>query len=108
MLNETEIKLLRLALDSGAQPGEIANAALLLIRKLRKRQASVDDFKQHYPEVTVYQSAPTYGYVTMPFGKYKGLPLSDIPESYLVWVLKSCSNITPTLRSAINEMLWRD
>jgi len=51
MLNETEIKLLRLALDSGAQPGEIANAALLLIRKLRKRQASVDDFKQHYPEV---------------------------------------------------------
>jgi hypothetical protein len=39
----------------------------------------------------------------MPFGKYRGWELRDIPNSYLLWVLDTCDNIGPTLREAIRE-----
>ncbi|NMC19181.1 MAG: hypothetical protein GYA33_02070 [Thermogutta sp.] len=40
----------------------------------------------------------------MPFGKYRGLDLEDIPESYLAWVLDH-ANPRATLREAIRLRL---
>jgi hypothetical protein len=37
----------------------------------------------------------------MPWGKYRGKPLAEIPESYLRWVLEEASASGPTLREAI-------
>ena len=100
-MNKLEIKLLTLALDKGAYAAEAESAAVMLIRKLRARNATVDEFKdQQYP-AAISSSAETYGYVRMPFGKYKGLPLADIPTDYLVWVLENCDNVTFNLRTAI-------
>ena len=41
----------------------------------------------------------------MPFGKHVGKRLSDIPQSYLRWVLENCHNVTPALRRAIEAEL---
>lgn len=41
----------------------------------------------------------------MPFGKYRGQELSEVPESYLCWVLDNCERIGPTLRQAIEGVL---
>lgn len=44
----------------------------------------------------------------MPFGKYKGGDLEDIPDDYLLWVLDNCELRSPTLRRAIHERLGLD
>lgn len=75
MFTEMEIKLLRLALDKGAMGGEIDNAAIALIRKLRNRNVNIDDIV--------------------------GKALKDIPKDYLLWVLNNCDNISPSLENAI-------
>jgi hypothetical protein len=41
----------------------------------------------------------------MTFGKYAGIPLSEVPEGYLVWVLDNLDKLSPTLRSAIRIRL---
>lgn len=41
----------------------------------------------------------------MPFGKYRGKPLADLPDDYLAWVLDTCQDISPTLRRAIESQL---
>src|SRR5690348_6515986 len=41
----------------------------------------------------------------MPFGKYRYRPLEEIPESYLLWVLDNCDNISPTLQAALRQRL---
>lgn len=102
MLNDTEEKLLRLALDEGAQPGEIDNAAAMLIRKLRKRHVSADEL--------IYILKPEndsagHELQIMPFGKYEGIALMYIPHDYLEWVLQNCRNISLHLRRAIYECL---
>jgi hypothetical protein len=40
----------------------------------------------------------------MPFGRYRNVPLDQVPLSYLEWVLATC-NITPSLRSEIERVL---
>ena len=42
--------------------------------------------------------------MNMPFGKYKGRPLRDIPEDYLAWLLDNCE-LKPTLRQAVTAAL---
>jgi hypothetical protein len=43
----------------------------------------------------------------MPFGKYKGEPLGEIPSGYLNWALQNCRNLDPWLRVAIRRELER-
>ena len=44
----------------------------------------------------------------MPFGKHRGRPLHEVPESYLCWVLDTCDDISETLRRAIERVLGID
>jgi hypothetical protein len=39
----------------------------------------------------------------MPFGKYRGRSLRQIPLSYLCWVLESVREISSSLRAAIRD-----
>jgi hypothetical protein len=49
----------------------------------------------------------------MPFGKFAGKSVADIPSAYLAWVLDECTNVDLALRRAIiAEMVkrrdWRE
>ena len=102
MLDAIEEKLIRLALDKGAQPGEIDNAACMLIKKLRKRGVRADDLIDALETKTL---PAVCGTLTMPFGKYEGVELAYIPYDYLLWVLRNCRNISHHLRQAIFECI---
>jgi hypothetical protein len=41
----------------------------------------------------------------MPFGKYEGERLEDIPLDYLAWVLEHLTKIDPVLRRQIRQVL---
>lgn len=43
--------------------------------------------------------------MSMPFGKYKGKELGDIPVDYLEWVLANCNRISPRLKRAIQAAI---
>ena len=98
MLKDKELKLLTLALDSAATDSEATNAASKLIKLLRKRKATVDEFVDTQPDTALA------AYVTMPFGKYKGFQLCEIDSSYLHWAL-TC-NIDWELRKNIQLFLY--
>jgi len=90
MPSELEQKLLRLALDPGAQPGEIQAAAIKLVEYWRKKGMHLNDILGQ-PNGQAAQPpayyAPDYGLCTMPFGKHKGAEFKDVPPSYLRWLL---------------------
>jgi hypothetical protein len=100
MLNDVEMKLLCLALDKGAYPSEADNAATMLVRKLRKRNASAEELTGQNADDMIL-----YGKMKMPFGQYKNEMLMNIPTDYLAWVLANCQNITPSLRNAIEKVI---
>lgn len=42
---------------------------------------------------------------TMPFGKYKGKSLEEIPDSYTAWLLKKCELKEP-LKTWVKDVIW--
>jgi uncharacterized protein (DUF3820 family) len=44
----------------------------------------------------------------MPWGKYKGRPLTEVPAGYLAWVLEECDNVRGEFRRALElELIAR-
>src|SRR5262245_44201496 len=43
----------------------------------------------------------------MPFGKWRGHPLTDVDTGYLLWCLRGCDSLKPWLREAIELELDR-
>jgi len=94
-LSEKEQKLLRLALDTGAFGGEADNAAIMFVRSLRERAVRPDELitgrsKPRRPRAETRRSPrrlPGSAFVRMPWGKYEGVRLVDVPGYYLVWAL---------------------
>jgi hypothetical protein len=43
----------------------------------------------------------------MPFGKFRGRPLSRCPIGYLEWILKHVSHLEPALEGALREEVHR-
>lgn len=94
-LDDKEKKLLRLALDPAAQPGEMVNAAVKLIEAWRRRDVKAEDFEPKMirgpmaeRKATVEKSRPDYGLCKWPWprnkdGPYKGKMFKEIPPSYL-------------------------
>jgi hypothetical protein len=87
MLTETELKVLRLALDPEAIQGEWESAARRLFALLRKRSATAVDFGADFSTVAlaaiIPQTQPDYGLTEMPYGKHKGELFKDISPWYL-------------------------
>jgi uncharacterized protein (DUF3820 family) len=44
----------------------------------------------------------------MPFGKHKGVPVSDVDPGYLQWVLDNCTRIDSYLSAEIRRVLKLD
>lgn len=131
-------KLLSLALNHATAPGEIDNAGRMLISHLRKAGARADDFvrggatkvvvqerivyrdrpvekivyRDRPVEKVVYRdrpsSAPPPPEIAMPFGKHKGVPITEINPGYLQWVLDNCDRIDAYLVAEIRRVLKLD
>ena len=37
----------------------------------------------------------------MPFGKHKGVPLAELPNNYIFWLLNKAENLDADLRTAL-------
>jgi hypothetical protein len=48
-------------------------------------------------------SAPT---MRLPFGKFRGMLLTDVPDDYLAW-LHALPDLREPLRGAVHEEFWR-
>jgi hypothetical protein len=92
MLTELEQKLVRLALDPAAQPGEIQACAIKLVAVWRKRGLTADEIFGVGSALAAQYWAPDYGLCTMTFGKHKGKQFKDIPPSYFRWLLVKLKN----------------
>jgi uncharacterized protein (DUF3820 family) len=106
VLDPRERKLLRLALDRAAQPGEIRTSAIKLIESWRMRGVCVEHFDQTTATLT---AAIDYGNKIVPFGRYKGERLRDVPADYLKWLAET-DNIRaryPDVVKAVREILKR-
>ena len=90
MFTEIECKLIALALDKAAHPGEIDNSAVMLLRSLRNRGVTSEELigglgnGRSGPPI---YSRPDFGTCVFPWGKHKGEQLKDISPSYLLWAL---------------------
>jgi hypothetical protein len=107
VFTEKEQKLIRLAMDQTAQPGERQNGAAMLLESLRKRGITAQQFitlsdpmaaetpKAEYRRVhqnngrlCPHCQGPDWGSYEISFGRYNGKTLRQIPLSYLDWCLR--------------------
>ena len=42
---------------------------------------------------------------TMPFGKFAGKPINEVPQRYLKWMLDKCTNLTDNFRADVECVL---
>ncbi len=102
--SERAAKILRLALDPAAADGEQQAAACLFVAALRKCGATIETDaapQLHHARTAAPASAWSPLTERMPFGKYKGARLADIPSDYLEWLISTAANLRPPLRRAI-------
>lgn len=45
--------------------------------------------------------------MNMPFGKYKGLPLSQLPDDYIEWLIREFRPKEPLMTKLKMELQWR-
>jgi Putative quorum-sensing-regulated virulence factor len=104
-------KLLLLACDAAAYPGEAANAAVALLRSLTARHGDAHKLLAELETPSLAHVEPVrprgidYGTQLLPFGKHRGRRLRDVPASYLIWALKNCRNMDEYLREVIERYL---
>lgn len=99
-----EEKLIRLALDDAAHPGEVSNCATKLFALLRKRKVSAEQLIEPQDDVVVV-APPESGNLRLPFGKYTGIKLSEVDPDYLHWFSANCRNKAPKTCTAIERFL---
>ena len=99
-----------LAFDSGAAPGESANALRVLfrdwIRDYRDGHELVKDLEGE--KIVEGKKENPYGEVVLGFGKYRGRKIKDVEISYLLWVLDSFEGLWPQTRKAIERYLGEE
>ena len=112
MLTELEQKLLALALDKAAQPGEWATAGMKLIQSLRDRD--IDGFNPGLKAKMSPKAEPVMpkeqldwpGSIVLTFGKHKGKKLAEIDPGYMRWYTTNCDDGTGRNADLIQAMKW--
>jgi hypothetical protein len=79
-LTPIEAKLLRLMLDSAAEPGEVSTSSLKFAESLRRRSVSAYEIEQAISAAVGNGTGlqPNYGLCVMPFGRTKGQRFMDL------------------------------
>jgi uncharacterized protein (DUF3820 family) len=111
LLTELEQKLLTLALDAAAQPGEWATAWMKLGQSLRERgvdgYGSIRKKMSPEPEPKIPQAQMDWpGSIVLTFGKYKGQKLASIDPGYMRWYVTNCDDGTGRNSDLIQAMKW--
>jgi hypothetical protein len=98
--SDKKAKLLKLALDPAAQPGEISNSAAALIESLRRRH--VDPHKV----LNSQDKEPDYGLCIFPYGQHKGKEFRLIHHTYPGYLSYQLNWIqsTPDVRAKFREL----
>jgi len=99
------LKLLSLALCRSAAEGEWHSAAIKAVAELRKEGIPVAFF-QPAPEAATRRQQTTSAGQAMPFGKFKGQLISELPDWYMEWIVANMVLREP-LASAINNEIER-
>lgn len=81
--------------DKHRAAGDV-ETTLDLLRKI------VEKLGKTLPELVV-ESAKPIPVTSLPFGKYKGKPLAEVPRSYFKWLLEQ-DNVDPDVRAAIGAL----
>ncbi|PYK18085.1 MAG: hypothetical protein DME55_07650 [Verrucomicrobia bacterium] len=81
VLTQLELKLLYLALNREAAPGEVSNGAQKFVESLRRRGVDAIQIERALSEapLIVKPLKPDYGRTVMIWGRHKGRILADIP-----------------------------
>jgi hypothetical protein len=106
VFTETEQKLIRLALDPAAQPGEVDVCATKLFGSLRRRGTRAEQIIQSFATATwaAREMSSARGYV-MSFGRYRGHTVGELPLGYIRWALRTCHDMPFNLRRAMQLIL---
>jgi hypothetical protein len=102
--NPVEEKLIRLALDEAAAPGEVQNCAVKLFALLRKRKVTAEQLIEPQGNV-VAVALPASGNLRLPFGKHAGVKLSEVDPDYLHWFATNCQTRASKTCAAIARFL---
>jgi len=78
-----------------------ADGDMAILTALLKKMS--EDTGRSLYELFEYANSPME-YVSMPFGKHKGLPLKDVPASYVSWFLNKAENPDPDLVHAFKQL----
>lgn len=97
------MKLLALALNDGASEGEWQSAAIKAVADMRRAGVPIAYFETN-KKAHHHDTARERDEDVMPFGKFKGSPLSEIPEWYLAWILEAIKLRDPLLSKIRNEI----
>jgi hypothetical protein len=106
MFTSVEEKLIRLALDDAAQPGEVRNCAVKFVQSLRRRGIKSEALVRPLPPPTRFcVELDRARILKMPFGRHRGRRLDVIEPDYLKWALANCRCLSLSLREAIGLVL---
>jgi hypothetical protein len=102
-----ERKLLLLATNGAAHPGEARNAAAAFVFSLKTRFGDGYNVlaKLEAHAESNHLSGVDYGHTILPFGKFRGSQIANVPPTYLIWVLENCDDLNQPLRKAISRFL---
>lgn len=97
------MKCLNLALNNSAPEGEWNAAAIRFCAILRSKGMTIESTFGPRPKKSRKPKAkPSPPAGTMPFGKFKGHPLADLPDWYIDWLLEQ-DFVTEPLRADIEK-----
>jgi hypothetical protein len=109
MFDAKQEKLLVLAMDPSALPGEAANVATAFFRSLKSKYSSGHELlvaiKTAAGRVRTSAHGADYSLVTLPYGRFKGCQLKSVPLDYLLWALNERDYFTEPMREAIKRFL---
>jgi len=95
------LKIITLALDPAAQDGEWQTAAIKFAKILRGMNFPPAFFDVKSVCRDGDDPPPS---MSMPFGKFKGKPLTDLPDWYFGWVMDNIDLRDPLLSAMESEM----
>jgi Putative quorum-sensing-regulated virulence factor len=96
MIPDKAMKCLNLALNHAALEGEWNAAAIRFVAILRASNIGIESINGNPVKRSTTHS------IVMPFGKFKGSPIADLPDWYLAWCLEQ-DFIKGPLRSALEQ-----
>jgi hypothetical protein len=106
LFSEIELKLLRLALDRAAFPGEAEVAGAKLIFSWRRRGIDAEAFLGSFSAVEYLDRdlSAARGRV-WPYGKFRGKTVGELRPSYIRWALSEFDDLPLNLRKALRLVL---